>query len=134
MTIVILFAILAFLYKKGEELGDVKTKWLVKYSDVKPPANIDYAPIRTGKFSTRELEIERNDSIQIQKDLIEDSTHYYSISWLHPSEYLLTDLENPEMKLFVKVTAINDSSYSCYFSADTLSAPPSLFVKVNRLH
>ncbi len=132
ITIVLLFTILAFFYKKGDEIGDVKTKWLVKYSNVKSPPGIDYASIKNGKFLTGELEIERNDSVQIQKDITNDSTYYYNISWLQPSEYILTDLGNPQLKLFVKVTAVDDSSYTCYFCTDTISTPPTLFIKVRK--
>jgi hypothetical protein len=71
---------LYLFYKKGEGLSDLRTKWLVKYKDVKSPDGINYASIKTGGFSTKSLEIERNDSIQIQLDKIENVNYSYDVS------------------------------------------------------
>ena len=131
ITIVLLFALLGFLYKKGEEFSGSRTKWLVSYSDVQCPPGMNYASIKTGTFSTKVLEIERNESTQIQRDNIDHSTQYYHVTWLNPCEYILTDQSNSELKLFVKVTAVDESSYSCYFTSDTTSIP-IFFIKLLR--
>jgi amino acid transporter len=131
ISVLLLFAFLGFIYKKGEEYSGLRSKFLVSYRDVQCPPGLNYASIKTGSYFTKYLEIERNDSTQIQKDNIDNSTQYYHVAWLSPCEYMLTDQSNADLKVFVKVTAVDESSYSCYFTSDTTSIP-TFFMRIQR--
>jgi hypothetical protein len=132
IVLLVLSAVMGYLFKKGEGLGDTRSKFLVDYKKIPCPAHLPYETIKQGKFYTDDLEIDRKETVQTQFNKERQSTDVFNVSWLSPSEYMLTNPTDPAKNIFVKIVAIDDSSYTCYFCYDTISSPPTYFTKIRK--
>lgn len=106
---------------------------LIKYDNIRIPANLDCSSVHDGIFETENLLIERLGDKQYQTNKTTGERNEYIVEWINDCEYILTSTLDHSNKLKVKITAVNPNNYGCHVISDKQHHPYPKFMIINRV-